>query len=305
VKKVRTVLRDIPPEALGVTTCHDHIFVRPPKWLTDKDPDRLIADVDKSTAEMNLYKMSGGQSFVDATTIEYGRDIRTLRQISERTGIHIIATSGYNQDMFAKPWIGDRTPQDLEELLVKEVTEGVENTGIRCGVVKASSAYNQISPLAESLLRACARAQKRTGAPALTTAELGTVGLERLDIFESERVDLTRVCVAHGDLNPDPWYIKDMMSRGAFVGFDNLGKVKYQPDSVRVKVLRELVDAGHQKQILLGMDLGSTRDLKAYQGGLGLGYLLNRFVPRLREEGFNEEVINDFLVENPKRWLAF
>ena len=131
------------------------------------------------------------------------------------------------------------------------------------------------------------------------------MGLEQLDVFEKEGVDLSRVSVGHCDLNPDSWIAKEIAKRGAFVAYDSVGKAKYHPDSQRVEVLRTLVNAGFERNILLGMDIGRQSDCKVDHGGLGHGWLLSKFIPRLLSEGFSQQVIDGFLSENPKRWLAF
>jgi len=257
--------------------------------------------------EILLFKQAGGQSFVDCTVIGYGRDVRVLREISQRTGVNIVAVAGFKEDPFIRAWLDNQPldPEEVEGLLVREITEGVEDTGIRCGVVKASSSYNRITPLEETMLRVCARAHKRTAAPIVTHCTSGTMGLQQLDILESEGVDLSHVSIGHCDLNPDAWYAKSIADRGAYVAYDSVGKAKYHPDSQRVEVLRALVESGYEKQVLLGMDIGRMSDCKVKSGGLGHGWLLSNFVPRLRSEGFDEDILNGFLVENPRRWLAF
>ena len=72
--------------------------------------------------------------------------------------------------------------------------------------------------------------------------------------------------------------------------------MKYGPDETRIGVLKRLFDAGLGGQVLLGNDLGRPSYWRSYGGGPGLDFVLTRFVPRLREEGFGEEVIEDLLV---------
>ena len=230
-----------------------------------------------------------------------------LQKISKETGVNIIAISGFKEDPFFKAWLGEKPfdPKLLEELLVKEINDGVENTGILCGVLKASTSYNRITPYEEQILRLVAKAQKRTHAPIVTHCTGGTMGLEQLDVFESEGVDLSRVSIGHGDLNPDAWIAKSIASRGAFVCYDNAGKAKYHPDSQRIEVLKALCDAGYESHVLLGMDIGRQTDCRYKSGGLGHGWLLSKYIPRLKSEGFNQNSLDKFLIENPKRWLSF
>jgi len=305
--KIRTVTGDIKPEDLGVTDAHNHIFIAVPDWVRKKDADFAIDDLKVSIAELNLFKEAGGQSFVDCTAIDYGRDVTALYKIAEKTGVHIIAVAGFKEDKFIKAWLGDRSfnEEEIEQLLIKEITKGVGNTDIRCGVLKASTSYNRVTSLEENVLRIVAKAHKKTGAPIVTHSTGGTMGLEQLDAFEKEGVDLSHVSIGHCDLNPDPWIAKEIAKRGAFVAYDSVGKAKYHPDTQRVEVLLALVDAGFEKNVLLGMDIGRQSDCKVKHGGLGHGWLLEKFIPRLLSEGFSQKVIDQFLIENPKRWLTF
>ena len=131
------------------------------------------------------------------------------------------------------------------------------------------------------------------------------MGIEQLEVFKSEGVDLSRVSIGHGDLNPDAWIAKTICSMGAFVCYDNAGKAKYHPDSQRIEVLKELCDAGYEDHILLGMDIGRQTDCRYKSGGLGHGWLLTNYIPRMKSEGFTNDLIDKFLITNPKRWLAF
>jgi predicted metal-dependent phosphotriesterase family hydrolase len=304
---IRTVTGDIAPESLQITDVHNHIFINLPEWVRKKDPDLALDDLEMNIEELLLFKRAGGKSFVDCTAIDYGRDVQKVKEIAEKTGVSIISVAGYKEDPFLRVWLNGAAldPLKIEEGLVRDVIVGVGDTGIKCGALKGSTSYNRITSLEEQILRCVSRAHRQTGAPILTHSTGGTMGLEQLDIFESEGVDLHRVNIGHCDLNPDPWLAKEIARRGAFVGYDSVGKSKYHPDSQRVEALKALVDGGYEDRVLLGMDIGRKSDCKVKSGGLGHGWLLTNFIPRLRSEGFSEPVLKKFLIENPKHWLAF
>lgn len=130
------------------------------------------------------------------------------------------------------------------------------------------------------------------------------MGFEQLTSLESHGVAPHRVCLSHMDRNPDFWEHRRIAEQGAYLGYDCPGKVKYGPDELRINVLKRLVDAGLGGQILLGNDLGRPSYWRSYGGGPGLNFVLTRFVPRLREEGFGKEVIEDLLVNNPRRFMT-
>jgi phosphotriesterase-related protein len=69
-------------------------------------------------------------------------------------------------------------------------------------------------------------------------------------------------------------------------------------------MLRDMIDAGHGRKILIGNDLGRPSYWRAYGGGPGLDYVLTRFRARLRAEGFAEAELTMLLVDNPRRFFA-
>jgi len=134
--------------------------------------------------------------------------------------------------------------------------------------------------------------------------ESGTMGNEMLDILEREGADLTKVAVGHSDRNPDPYYHLQLAKRGVYVQFDGCGKIKYTTDFVRVKLIKNLLAHGYEKQILISGDMGRQSYLEAYGGGPGFKYIKTKFIPRLIDEGINKNTIQTIFVENPARWLA-
>ncbi len=302
IGKVRTVLGDIEAARLGFTYSHEHLIAVPPE--SQKDRDLELSDYDKSLQELMYFKEAGGQTLVEASPLDYGRDVGLLKRMSEASGVHIVATTGFNKHIYFPDWVSERSIEDLSELLVREITEGVDSEGLRAGFLKSGSWYNLIHPLEEKVTRAVARAQLETGAPVWLHTEAGTMGLEMLDILEGEGVDLSKVAVGHSDRNADPYYHLQLAKRGVYVQFDGPGKVKYYPDSTRVELIKNLLEHGYGERLLISGDMGRQSYLHAYGGGPGFRYILTKFIPRLRDEGIGQEEIDTIFVENPARWLA-
>lgn len=311
MKKVQTVLSPMSPEDLGITLTHLHIWFSEP---TD-DPGNVLSDMDKNVEEMLYFKKAGGHSVVDGNI--WTERAKQLAEISKRSGVNIIASAGlrwlqtfeeekslYQKKLPPSP-ILDMPIKDVVDELVKKVKKGMEGTNIKAGVLKTGAPYNYINPYTERALRIIARAQIETGAPVFLHTSRGTMGIEQLEILKEEGADLSKVAVGHIDRNPDPWYYKQMVEMGANLIFDHIGKPKYWPDSMHIENMRKLVEEGYEDRITLSIDYGHYRDLKAYGGGLGYVWVLERFVPRLKDQGFKEETIHKFLVENPARYLAF
>jgi predicted metal-dependent phosphotriesterase family hydrolase len=64
-----------------------------------------------------------------------------------------------------------------------------------------------------------------------------------------------------------------------------------------------VVAAGHRDRLLLGQDIGRRSMLRAYGGGPGMRYLMERFVPRVRRR-IGDEATDAILVNNPARAFA-
>jgi phosphotriesterase-related protein len=300
--KVRTVLGDIEAAQLGFTYSHEHLVAVPPEFQEDRDLE--LSEYDKSLQELMSFKEAGGQTLVEASTLDYGRDVELLKKMSEASGVHVVCTTGFNKHIYFPDWVDEWAIEDISALLAREIIEGVDSTGVRVGFLKSGSWYNLIHPLEEKATRAVGRAQRETGAPVWLHTEAGTMGMEMLDILEEEGADLSKVAVGHSDRNADPYYHLQLAKRGAYVQFDGPGKVKYYPDSTRVALIENLLEHGYVEQLLISGDMGRQSYLHAYGGGPGFRYILTKFIPRLQDEGIDQKVIDTIFVENPARWLA-
>lgn len=69
-------------------------------------------------------------------------------------------------------------------------------------------------------------------------------------------------------------------------------------------LIKSLISHGYADQLLISGDMGRASYLEGYGGGPGFRYIKTKFIPRLLDEGVDEDVIHKIFVENPKRWLA-
>ncbi|MCM3240333.1 phosphotriesterase-related protein [Heyndrickxia oleronia] len=302
LKKIRTLLGDIEPSQLGFTYSHEHLWTNPP--AQQKDRDLELTDYEASVSELWRFKKAGGNALVDATTLDYGRNAGKMRQMSIETGVHVIATTGFNKHVYFPKWVEALTIEEITQKLVRDVTIGMDGTSSKAGFLKSGSWNQLIHPLEEKVTRAVARAQLQTGAPIWLHTEAGTMGMEMLDILEEEGIDLSLVGVGHSDRNADTYYHLQLAKRGAYVQFDGSSKIKYYPDSTRVELIKNMIENGYVKQLLISGDMGRQCYLHAYGGGPGFEYIIKKFIPRLLDEGISQEDIHTIFVKNPARWLA-
>jgi len=319
---VRTVNGDIDPSEMGVTYAHDHIYCVPALWKEKGDADLLLDSPEASQAELEIFARAGGRTIYDATAIDYGRDVGTVRRIATAAGVQVIATAGFNkaimwpavmpgQGMTYAQWIASKSRAALADHVRREVVEGMDGTDIKGGVVKFGTGYNTMSEAEIKVLLAVLDAHKETGAPIHSHTERGTMALEQLELLRQEGVDPARLTIAHLDRNPDPWLHRKVAETGAFFSFDGITRVKYYSEDVRTRCILDLVRRGHEDQIMVGGDIARRTMFASYgEGGLGMGFILEKWVPRFIEEageaGFDgERLIHKFMVANPQRAFAF
>lgn len=326
---IRTLRGDIEPKELGFTYSHEHIVCRPDYWVQRGADDLLLDSKEKSKLDVQDFKEHGGKSIVDATAVDYGRDVQAVKEISEELDIHIVGTAGFNKSFLwdakikeeLKPiigsqydtyanWIDNATINELAEFVTREVEEGLEGTVYKAGQVKFGTGYNRISPLEIKTLRAVARAHHETKAPVHSHTEVGTMALEQIELLKSEGINMEYLSIGHMDRNPDPFYHEQVAKTGAYLSFDGIGKIKYAPETTRIHCILELVRKGYENQILVSGDTARKTYYKHYDYGLGLEYIISKWVPRFIEEanqhGFNgDELIKKFFVENPARCFMF
>ncbi len=295
---IMTVLGPIEPADLGVCQHHEHILCDPAA-LTDLEPDYRLDRIDLACEELESFFTAGGRSMVDASPRDYGRDLVGLRTIARRVPVHIIAVTGRHKHLHAT-----RLPHALDrEMLEQEILADIDGE-IKPGLITFGTSLDQITLVEEDAARAAARVAVRTGYPVTTHAEAGTMAHQQLDLVESEGLAPGRVILGHLDRRLDFDCLESVALRGAWLSFDQVGKVRNGPDPPRAAMLVQLANAGFEDQLLVSQDLSRKSDLVAYGGGPGWIHLLERFTIELMEAGAGAPLVRKLLIDNPARALS-
>lgn len=298
---VMTVLGPVPAEDLGTTLPHEHVFL---DLVREYRGDGLLNDPALAVEELQVYAAAGGRTLVDCTSGGLGRDPGALADVARQTGLNIVMGCGWYRDPYLPEEL-DRLPVDaLAELVVRDIEEGADGTGVRAGVIGEVGADRAwISAREERSFRAAARAHHRTGLTITTHAARWPVGLPQLDLLAEEKVNPHRVVVGHCDMVPDPGYHLALARRGAWVEFDTVHGESDHDTRSRVAWIRNLADHGHLDQVLLSQDVCLRSDLRV-MGGPGYAYVVTEFTDVLRDAGLGEDELHLLLVDNPRRALT-
>ncbi len=300
---VRTITGDIAPQQLGLTLGHEHVFARPPAEVTD--PDLYLDDEECAAAELVAFRQAGGGAIIEMTTVDYGRDVAALARLARRTGVHVIAATGYNKGKFADRISSKLSTPAIAAWMIGEVRDGADGTAHPAGVIKASSSLNGPTADERRVFEAAAEAHRATGAPVSTHTERGTWALEQVELLGRFGVAPHRILVGHLDLRPDIGYLSEVAATGAFLGFDQFGKAKYLPDGERVRLIVALVAAGYGGRVIISGDMARRSYHVAYGGGPGLAHIPSTVLPALREAGLSDADVRQIGVLNPMHFLSF
>lgn len=280
------------------TLCHEHVVID--LSMMKNDPDARMLDSTAILEDLQQTVASGIQRIIDVTNIGMGRDVRTAKALCEKARVAVSFSTGFYKEPFFPKIVFEKSESELAALMIKEITDSIENTGERAKLIGEIGTGNEISPTEAKVFRAAALAQRETGVPIYTHTTLGRLGLEQVKILKAAGADLEKVVIGHVDLNPELDYSLRLLDHGVYLGFDTIGKQTYQPDALRASLIVKLSNRGYAEKLLLSTDVTRLSHLRRY-GGYGRAYLMESFVPMLRELGLSDRDLNLMLSEAPEK----
>ncbi len=189
--KVNSVCGEVSRERLGTVTTHEHVLLDltafyqalPVPGIEDPATQKvemwnlgilsrdcyalkdnlLLNDEEVQAEELAYFRRAGGDTVVDASLPGIGRDARALKRIAEKTGLNIIMGTGFYVGETHPKELADMTDRQVADLMVRELTEGVDGTDIRAGYIGEIGISEIFDEKERKVLRAAALAQKDTG----------------------------------------------------------------------------------------------------------------------------------------------
>ncbi|MFG2589722.1 phosphotriesterase [Streptomyces sp. NPDC048438] len=305
-RALRTVTGELSAASVrGPALAHEHLVLdldRQGDGAAVLHPERHAAAV---TAELTALRKEFGLSLlIELTCRGMGRDVGALARISRDSQVAVVASTGWYYEPFHTPEVEAGTVEQLTEVLVREIEDGIGATGVLPGVLGEIGSHGDVPTDPEAkVLRAGARAALATGLSLATHAQLGRGGLAQVELLTGEGLPADRISVGHQDLLDDPGVHRELAARGAYVAFDTVGKSSYRSDRDRLALLLALLEAGHADRVLLSCDI-SRHGYLVEEGGQGYGHLFGGFLPRLRAAGADDDLVDLLTRRNPLRFLT-
>lgn len=311
---IRTVLGDIPPAQAGITYAHEHIIIEE-SFPTLTNPDFLLNDVDKVSAELTRVYEAGGRMMVDTMPANCGRNVLKLAEVSRRTGIQIVAPTGIHLEKYypQSHWRYQFSEDQLTRLFIADVVDGIdrydyngpviERTAHKAGMVKLATGDDSITPHQELIFRAVVNTHRETGVPILTHTNAGRHAIAQAELFAKLGADLRHVVISHVDRYQDVAYHRELLKTGIRVEFDSAFRWKDGEENGTFRLLEALLP-NFPDQITAGMDAARNTYWQSYGGSPGLTYLLTTFRNELAQRGLGD-YWNRLMVENPATLYSF
>lgn len=367
LKKVMTVCGPIEPAQLGFTSMHEHIlsdcsmfrnrirkeYIFPGRYdirwedkllMENRSAHRheIVLSLDNMklddeqvmTAEVADFKTGGGDAIVEVSAPGIRNsfaDLESICRISERTGVHIVASTGlYVEDTWPDRF-RSMTFEQFIDFLQQEIIYGIGDTGILPGHIKA--AYEVPSQQLATYMRAAAAVSRATGlslqvhlGPDITPDEVRENVLKPLlqggcdpgktilchiqfmmGVLAIDQLVTTPGCVPF-----DIRFLRELAAMGFILCFapfgfeadnENLGIAHY-PDWYSLSGIVALLQEGYVEQLVIGNDV-FTKLATRRGGGDGYRRLSDFVVPALQLCGVSEQHIRKIMIENPARILAY
>lgn len=248
---INTVLGKINECDVKSTLTHEHICCYC-EFLYQMSLDKYIDKTEVEKAAVNhlkyLKEKYGLNLFLDCTPANIGRDVELLKRVSEKSGVHIVCSTGlyytYN------PIISSMNAETIAEHYVNDAKS------INAGIIKAAVEEEKISDFNKKLLISSALAQSELGLPiVLHTNANNKNGLKALEILFNNGVNPQKTTVGHLSDTDDIEYVLEILSLGCYVALDRLhNNTSVDYISKKIKIIQSLCDAGYGDKILLSHD---------------------------------------------------
>lgn len=344
---VETVLGSKPLSELGKTLTHEHFgidfrkfYIPPPNNLKHHLDNRMFLhnigfvkqypysnvdnlkfygdDAAKAVhADVELFKEAGGGTIVENSNHGLNRNISLMKDVSQRTGINVIAGTGHYVAVMQKPSTLSMTKEEMYNLMYKELQEGcTEYPEVKAGFIGEVGSTWPIEDFEKRAISATGELQAQLHCSvSFHPGRNASAPIEIMRLYQEAGGDPSRAIMSHIDrtLLSKQQIMEFADDTKCYIQFDLFGyecspyqlnpSIDIISDGQRVKRIAKLKSEGKLHRVLMSHDIHTKHRLINF-GGHGYSHIVNNVVPLLRNRNFTMEEVELLMVENPKRWLT-
>ena len=284
---IQTVTGLIEKTELGAVLMHEHISCSSlsyernfgSKWLDKKHLKDL------SVQTMKLLKEKYGLGLmVDGTPIDLGRDVLLLKEVSELSGVKIVASTGFYHLQGIETI--NNSPMELAKWLISECQNGVMGTNVKPGILKCATGELGITKDNQKKLSTMGIVQSQTGLPLFVHCEhRDDVARKQIELLCSNGANIQKIIIGHTAIRPDGEYLESILQKGCYICID---QCHCYPDKLKEasKAILYLCKKGYTNKIVLSNDYCLHSDfckkdidglhLNSVQHAQGFGYVFDK-----------------------------
>lgn len=255
---LQTVTGPIDSAEIKKVLAHEHLYVDFHGPADDKYMDvNWSAALGASVASAQELRGQGVNLMVEWTNIGVGRNVLLLRHVSRQTGMHIICPTGIYKSL-VPPAMADLSVAKIADHFVRELTMGIDGTGIKAGFIKISVSSDAVATTETPFHRAAAIAAKETGCTIAMHCPKAKVANDVAATLEAEGFKLDRFVWGHSQPSSNEDHLK-MVERGATVQFDAISAnadpfFNGPTDDASMLDRIENITKGHPNQVIVSAD---------------------------------------------------
>jgi phosphotriesterase-related protein len=313
---VETVRGPVDVADLGPALMHEHIFVLSPEAVQNYghawgesywDEEVRVAD---AVQKLQRLRAGGIHTLVDPTAPGLGRFIPRIQRINAQVDLNIIVTSGVYYFLELPSFLAYRSDDALVELFVREICEGIDDTGVKAGLLKCAVEHHGAIADVPRMLATVAAASVETDTPVMVhTSGPAQTGLIALETLANAGVDPRRIVIAHAGDSNDLGYLRAIADSGASLGCDRFNIEHFNPDANRIETLVALLSGGYAESVHLGHDAACFYDFMHRNPFFAdekpdYLHLSATIFPALLAAGVTQAQIDTMLSGNPRRFFS-
>lgn len=298
---LETVTGPVKGTDIEKTMAHEHLFVdfHGPTATEYMDVDWSVV-LGASVASALELRAQGVNLLIDWTNLGVGRNALLLRHVSRQTGMNIVCPTGVYKSL-APPALSDLSVTRVAEHFIRELTMGIDGTGIRSGFIKIAVSTDAVAETETRFHKAAAIAARETGCTIAMHCPRAEVANEVVTSLEAEGFKLDRFVWGHSQPSSREQHLK-MVDRGATVQFDAIS-ANTDPffdgptDDISMLERIENIVSSHPDQVIVSADASVYVHPPAWQYDRDNTYVYRYFEKKLATR-LGEKVASHVLRDN-------
>lgn len=313
---IQTLTGPIDLNQLGETMMHEHIFF----WNWGEENKRA-ASITFAREELRKLSACGASTIVDVGPLPQ-RNMAWYQELAPQVKLNIILSTGFYLEAYTPEPARSLDEKACQDRFYRELTEGIQGTGIRAGLIKAASNKAELTDWEKKILRAAAHLQRETGVPICLHSCEGA--RSQFDLLTAHGADPERLYFSHVEaefgwegrtLKEEARYLESICKDGGSLFFNNYKFEFDTPHEDLMYIMHYLLDRGYLHRMMFGMDVNFNVGDDGYiwmeaekehpeTKDRNWEAIYTGFIPLLKSWGFTNEYIRRMLVDNPKAMFS-